>query len=169
MGGVPHLKDAIALLRIARDENHIDHCTGGLSTARIPLQDLRAALQKGDSSRARSLSVFMLCNQDTPTLENIAKELTTSEQYKKTPRGAAAKISSIEEITHNGQKAFLVEEELCSSKFPGHVGITFAESFRNCDPSLQRLLRERIIACFGKVKPLAEVRAEKCEAPAAAR
>lgn len=157
----PALSKERALLRVARDEDHVKQGANTLSEARISLDDLNGKPGRGPSRR-RSMSMFMLCSQSSEVILEIARDLTKDPKQHDTPMGAAALLAELFAIEHDGKKALLIAEEPDPEGRPGHVSIRFAEAIRQAREAIQRIVRGKLIEAFGEVRPVAELRRDRC-------
>jgi hypothetical protein len=156
------LGGARALVRIARDRDHIDPKTGKLSPARVSLADLRGEPTGKDPSRCRSFSTFALCSQPLESIVETARALAKDQDCRDHPKGAAARCEALRAIDNMGAPALEIFEEPRASDRPGHVGIRFSEAVRNAREPIQRIVRDRLIDAFGAVKPIEELYREHC-------
>jgi hypothetical protein len=157
----PKLADAQSLLRVARDQRHVDEHTRGLSKGAINLNDLNAKPDSNDG-KPRSFSTMMLCNQATETLLAAAAAISRSDEFRAEPIGAASALAEIQSIDFDGRDAFeLLEEE--EEGLPGHVSVRFAAHARALSDANQRNLRDALVRAFGQVKLITEIRSERCE------
>lgn len=139
------LRGTRALLRIARNGDHIDPKTGKLSPARVTLADLRGEPIGKDPSRRRSSSTFTLCSQTREDIMNTARALAKEDDFRREPKGAAATLQALLAIDHSGAPALEIFEEPEASDRPGHVGIRFSESVRNAAELVQRNVRAQLV------------------------
>ena len=156
------LGGARALVRIARDRDHIDPKTGKLSPARVTLADLRGEPTGKDPSRRRSFSTFALCSQPLEAIVETARALAKDKDCRDHPKGAAARCEELLANEYMGAQALEIFEEPEASDRPGHVGIRFSEAVRTAGESVQRVVRDRLIDAFGEVKPIEELYRAHC-------
>lgn len=158
----PLLPNERALLRVARDPDHIDHKTNRLSEARIPLKHLKGEPVSSDPSRRQSMSTFKLCSQPLDIVRAIATELTKEDHYRDSPIGAAALCEHLLAIEYDSTKALEISQEPDPDGRPGHVAIRFAETIRLAGDPIGRIVRNKLIEAFGVVQPVTELHRDRC-------
>lgn len=158
----PRLADAGALLRIARDREHVDRKTGQLSTARVTLADLCGQPVTKEPSKRRSFSTYMLCNQPADSVREIGRQAAKEPSAAIDPRGAAATCDSLHAIVSEGQPALVIAEEEDKDGRPGHVGIRFAPHVIAAGEPEWRRVRGEMISAFGQVASIDQLRREHC-------
>jgi hypothetical protein len=158
----PVLAEAWALLRVARDSDHIDAPTGQLSKSRISLGHLCGEPVPGKLGKRHSFSTWMLCNQTRDVARNIAVRVATAPAFVADPRGAAALCEQLVKIGSAGAPALLLSEEKDESGLSGHVSIRFNQHVIDAGKPEQRRVRDALIAAFGAVVRVDEAHSAKC-------
>lgn len=158
----PRLVDAQALLRIARDADHIDTGTGRLSSNRISLQHLCGEPIAGKPGKRHSFSTFMLCNQTAEAIRAIAAQIAKGPPFTEAPKGAAGLCEELAKIGGAGAPALLLSEEEDENGLSGHVSIRFAPRVIDAGRPEQRRVCDALINAFGAVACLDKARSDKC-------
>lgn len=156
------LSDERALLRIARDRDHIDEDTGRLSKARITFGDLCGQPVTREPTKERSLSTYMLCNQDIEAVRATARAAAKEPSADFEPKGAAAPIEDLIAIDSSGNPALRIEEEAERDGRAGHVGIRFSFHVISAGEPEWRRVRDALISAFGHVKTIDQVKRDRC-------
>lgn len=162
VAGLPSLRNEYALLRIARDRHHIDESTGGLSKARINLNDLCGDPVTNTPSKQRSFSTFMLCNQCIDALMETARASVKEPSADLEPKGAAASLKQLTAIDSGGFPALRIEEEAEKTGRAGHVGIRFSSHVIEAGEPEWRRVRDALISTFSKVSPIDQLKRDNC-------